>query len=321
MLGHELRNPINAISLALHLLEKAKTPDESVKARGIIARQTEHVSRMVGDLLDVARVSTGRIVLLRSPVNLATIVSECLDAIHDTRQLDQHTVETELEPLWVRGDADRLAQVVTNLVNNAAKYTPSGGRIRVSLTSEDNHAVIRVKDSGVGIAANVLPHIFDLFTRGDLGLERSPGGLGIGLTLVKRLVELHDGKAEAISEGPDKGSTFVVYMPQIPAPEVLPSDGDRVPTSNATSRRILIVEDNEDSREGLRALLELLGHEIHEAADGTRAVEMALTLRPDLMLVDIGLPGIDGYEVARRIRSSAIGSATTIIGLSGYGSE
>ncbi len=319
MLGHELRNPINAISLALHLLEKAKTPDDSVKARRIIARQTDHVSRMVDDLLDVARVSTGRIVLLPKPVNLATMVSECLDAIRDTRQVDRHEVEIELEPLWVLGDADRLAQVVMNLVNNAAKYTPPGGTIQVSLTSEGNSAVIRVKDNGIGIAANVLPHIFDLFTRGDVELARSPGGLGIGLTLVKRLVELHHGKAEAISDGPDKGSTFVVYLPRISAPDTQLSDGDRAFTSNATSRRILVVEDSEDSRDGLRAWLELSGHEIHEAADGTKAVEMALMLRPDLMLIDIGLPGINGYEVARRIRSSAIGSVTTMIALSGYG--
>jgi len=319
MLGHELRNPINAISLALHLLEKAKTRDDSVKAHRIIARQTDHVSRMVDDLLDVARVSTGRIVLLPKPVNLATIVSECLDAIRETRQLDRHVMEIELEPLWVLGDADRLAQVVMNLVNNAAKYTPPGGTIQVSLTSKGTSAVIRVKDNGIGIAANVLPHIFDLFTRGDVELARSPGGLGIGLTLVKRLVELHHGEAEALSDGPNKGSTFVVYLPQIPAPDTPLSDGDRVLTNNATSRRILIVEDSEDSRDGLRAWLELSGHEIHEAADGTKAVEMALKVRPDLMLIDIGLPGINGYEVARRIRSSAIGSVTTMIALSGYG--
>jgi PAS domain S-box-containing protein len=321
MLGHELRNPINAIGLALHLLEKAGSADDSVKARQIIARQTDHVSRMVDDLLDVARVTTGKIALFRNPVNLATVMSECLDAIRDTRQIERHMVKSQLEQLWVQGDSDRLAQVVTNLINNSAKYTPSGGTIQLSLTSEGDSAVIRVKDSGIGITADILPHIFDLFARGDLGLERSPGGLGIGLTLVKRLVELHGGTIEAISDGPDKGSTFVVRLPRISPPDCSSLDSDQNVSSNSQPRRILIAEDNNDSREGLRAWLELSGHEIHEAEDGRRAVEMALSLRPDLMIVDIGLPGINGFEVAKQIRSSAISSKTSIIALSGYGQK
>ena len=319
LLGHELRNPINAISLALRLLDKATSGDDHAKATKIIARQTEHVSKMVDDLLDVARVTTGRIVLLSRPMNFAVTVSECVDALRQTSPLAGHHVSMDLEPVWVRGDPDRLAQVVTNLVNNAAKYTPSGGAIRVTLRAESNHAVLRIEDNGVGIAPEVLPHIFEIFTRGDVGLERSPGGLGIGLALVKRLTELHAGEVAAMSDGEGKGSMFILRLPQIAAPEVSTLQPELAFANKAVSRRILIVEDNPDSRDGLRAWLELSGHEIHEAADGTTAVEMALTLRPDLMLVDIGLPGFNGYEVASRIRSSEIGGITTIIAVSGYG--
>ncbi len=219
MLGHELRNPLNTIALAVPLLGDERTTESgAIKARNIIARQVRHLTRMVDDLLDVSRVTTGKIVLVCRPLNLADLVSECVNALHQTGQLAQRAVEMDVAPVWVDGDADRLAQIVTNLLSNAAKYTASGGTIRVSVKAQAQDAVIRVEDNGIGVPADLLPRIFDLFVRGDVGLARFQGGLGLGLTLVRRLVELHGGCVEALSPGADRGSTFIVRLPEIPAP-------------------------------------------------------------------------------------------------------
>lgn len=319
MLGHELRNPLHATALSLEVLKRAKTVEEGARAREIITRQTEHLSRMVDDLLDVARVTTGRIVLLHEPIDLAVTVSECIDAACETGQLAKHRLETELASAWVMGDANRLSQVVTNLITNATRYTPSGGRIRVTVSAKGAQALVQIEDDGLGIAPEILPRIFNLFERGNIGTDRFPSGLGIGLTLVKRLIELHDGKVEVLSEGPGRGSTFLVKLPLIDVPKERSSNRGRAIGANTSSRRILIVEDSPLSREGFRSWLEALGYEVCEAEDGPSAVAKAMAARPDFALIDIGLPGFDGYEVATRIRAGAIGPPPILIAVSGYG--
>ncbi|HTY56830.1 MAG TPA: MASE1 domain-containing protein [Candidatus Binataceae bacterium] len=315
MLGHELRNPLHSITLATQLLDR---PEHLEKARGIISRQGQHVSRLVDDLLDAARVTSGRIVLNRTPINLAALVAESVASLRETGQLKNHTLDTELETVWVDGDRDRLSQVVANLLGNAIKYTPLGGKITVRV-KERAEAVIEVQDDGAGIAPEILPSVFELFSRGQFGLHRSPAGLGIGLTLVKRIAELHGGRAQAASAGPGRGSTFTVALPSIAAPAA-----DRVESgtkSDQTERpcRILLIEDSDDARESLRAWLAGSGHEVYEARDGPSGVRKALEVRPDVVVIDLGLPGLDGYQVAASIRSASSCAAATLIALTGYG--
>jgi PAS domain S-box-containing protein len=318
MLGHELRNPLQAISLAVKLLEVGKPRDTSTaKAHDIIARQADHLARLVDDLLDISRLTTGKIVLERRQVNLGECVSLCISAIRETHQFGERSLKTEIEPVWVDGDVDRLTQIVTNLLNNALKYTDRSSAIEVSVLVEGTDAVIRVRDNGVGIPTDLLPRIFDIFARGDVGLARFPGGLGLGLALVKRLAELHGGSTEALSEGPGRGSTFVVRLPLITGQIISEPETPGAPTNADAPCRILIVEDNADARESLRELLELRRHEVYEAADGPSGIETALRVRPDLALIDIGLPGFDGYELARQIRSN-FDSEITLVAMTGY---
>jgi PAS domain S-box-containing protein len=314
MLGHELRNPLHAILLGTRLLQN---PNSLEKARDIITRQGKHMTRLIDDLLDAARVTNGRIVLNRRPLDLAQLVAECFSSLRETGQFERHTIETNFESVWVEGDSDRLSQVVVNLLSNAVKYTPSAGKIWVRVKA-DKEAVIEVQDNGAGIASEFLPCIFDLFTRGEFGLERSPAGLGIGLTLVQRIAELHKGRAEAVSDGPGRGSTFTVRLPRIAAPQLHAQDHDGLNQSFGP-RRILLIEDNDDARESLRALLEDSGHEVYAVGDGLAGVEKALEVKPAVVLIDLGLPGLDGYEVAARIRSTPACRAAILIALTGYG--
>jgi CheY-like chemotaxis protein len=256
-------------------------------------------------------------VLNRRQLDLAQLVSECFGTLRETGQLGRHTVETDFESVWVDGDSARLSQIVMNLLGNALKYTPSGGQIRV-LVKSGEEAVIQVQDNGAGISSDILPRVFDLFARGDFGLQRSPAGLGIGLTLVKRIAELHGGRAEAASEGPGCGSTFTVTLPRIDAAQAKPPELDSKRNESAR-RRILIIEDNDDARGSLHAFLAESGHEIYEAVDGPTGVEKALEVQPDIVLIDLGLPGVDGYEVAIRIRSMPACSAAILIAVTGYG--
>ncbi len=319
MLGHELRNPLAAISMAMNLLTRADGPrDLEPQAHAIIVRQVEQLLRLVDDLLDVARVTTRKIHLRRQPTNIAECISGCIKQLTATKQLGDLHILVEAAPVWVDGDPDRLAQIVINLVSNAVKYSPSGGSILVSTAAEDEYAVIRVKDTGVGIPAGLLPRIFDLFVQGEVDLDRTHAGLGIGLTLVRRLAELHGGTAEAFSEGPGKGSTFIVRLPSIAAPALTIEHFSSGPDAAKAPRRILIIEDNADVRESLRAWLELSGHHVYEAPDGPSGVEKAVAVRPDVALVDIGLPGLDGYAVARRIRSMPDGRGIVLVALTGY---
>jgi signal transduction histidine kinase len=278
MLGHELRNPLHAIVLAADLLEdRAITAERAARARAIIGRQARHVARLIDDLLDVSRVNSGRIGLVRHPINLADCVADCVTTLRETHQLDRHTLQIEIEQAWVEGDSDRLIQILTNLLSNAIKYTPSGGKIRISAYPEGEDVVLRVEDNGMGIPAPFLPRLFDLFARG-VSLDGAPGGLGVGLTLVRRLVELHGGRVEAFSDGLNHGSTFIVRLPRIAAPELHVAIGANGATETQRRRRILIVEDNADARESLRGLLELSGHDVYEAADGQAAVRAARLL-------------------------------------------
>jgi PAS domain S-box-containing protein len=317
MLSHELRNPLNAIGTAVAVLAQLGDRDALlVRARDVIDRQLRLLAGLVDELLDVARVTSGKIVLHRRPFDLGHAVARHLAA----RASPGHRITAALEPVWIEGDETRIEQIIGNLVTNAIKYTPEGGSISVKVRPEGEHALLIVQDTGIGIPGDMLLRIFDLFTQGHRELDRSQGGLGIGLTLVKRLVELHGGSIDAASDGPGYGSTFTVRLARIPAPALAVPAAPAPPAARA-SRRVLIVEDNADSREMLRAIVELAGHEVEVAGDGPKGVESALTIRPQVALVDVGLPGFDGYEVARRIRATEPGRDMVLLALTGYGQD
>jgi signal transduction histidine kinase len=321
MLGHELRNPLAAIATAAQVLDQSEQTlrkDVEQHAKAIIRRQVRHLGKLTDDLLDAARVMMGKIVLDRRPVDLAHVVSNTVDTLRNTGQLQRHECRTELESVWVNVDPTRIDQVLTNLLTNAVKYTPPPGRIAVSVRREDGEAVFSVRDSGLGLEPELLPRIFDLFVQGERGLDRSQGGLGIGLTLVRRIAELHGGRVEARSEGAGKGSEFVVHLPAIDAPAEAAASG-QLPR-NAARRRIAVVEDNDDVRASLRVLLEMDGHEVVEAKDGLQGVDTILRANADIALVDIGLPNLDGYGVARAVRSRAQ-RPVLLVAITGYGSQ
>ena len=319
MLGHELRNPLGAISNAVHILDRIDDPRglSGTQAREIISRQVQHLSGLIDDLLDVGRVMTGKIRLDRGPLDLFQAVERSLHTLSAAGKTHEHTIRLNGESVWVDGDVTRIEQVVLNLVENALRYTPAGGSIRIDASQEEDRAVLRVEDSGAGIHPDLLPRIFDLFVQGERGPDRSHGGLGIGLTLVKRLTELHGGKVEAISAGPGMGSVFTLTLPALALP--LPASPPAAAASSAPARRVAIIEDNADSRETLRVLFEMYGHEVHEAGDGPSGVELVLRVQPDAAFVDVGLPGFDGYEVARRIRAAPNGRRVQLIAVTGYG--
>jgi signal transduction histidine kinase len=319
VLGHELRNPLSAIRAALGLLEVAgKDAETAARAREVIGRQVSQLVTVVEELLDIARVTTGRMLLDRRPTELGELARECVQTLRAQGRFTRHEVAVETEPVWVYGDAARLAQVLTNLLVNALKYTPAGGRIDVRVRSDGDACTLTVSDTGDGIPPALLQRVFELFVRGDHGLSRSGGGLGIGLTLARRIAELHGGSVQAASEGPGRGSTFTVRLPGIAAP----ADRQQPPAPTPAERgprRVLIVEDNADSRAMLHAMLELWGHEVHEAPDGESGLERAGTVRPEIALIDVGLPGLDGYELARQIRASVGGTHIFLVAVTGYG--
>jgi PAS domain S-box-containing protein len=320
MLGHELRNPLGAISGAVSVLDRIEpVTGRAARAREVIARQTEHLTRLIEDLLVVSRGALGKIVLLRGEVDLTEAVRRCVTTLETVGKLERHTVDVDAESVWVDGDATRIEQIVMNLLSNATKFTPNGGSIRVSVRREQDEAVVRVADDGAGIPPEFLPSVFDAFVQGDRSLDRAGGGLGVGLTLVRRLTELHGGRVEAVSPGTGQGSLFTVRLPALQRP---PHEQRHVPATprGGARRRILVIEDNADNREMMRMLLETLGHEVHEAADGASGVSLAVRLVPEVVLVDIGLPGLDGYEVARQIRAKLRGGVR-LIAVSGYGQK
>jgi PAS domain S-box-containing protein len=314
MLSHELRNPLGAISAAIDVLEAADpTSRTGAEARSIIARQTRNLAHMMNDLLDVGRVIAGKILLARQPVNLAAVVHRVDETLAITGEARGHQLKLRLDEVWVDGDAVRIEQVVTNLVTNAIKYTPAGRMIEVHAGGDGTTAVLEVKDAGMGIPVALLPHIFDLFVQGQRTLDRRGGGLGIGLTLVRALVQLHGGSVGV--ESSDEGSRFIVRIPQIAAPVL--QEGDTLPPSRR--RNVLVVEDNTDVLAALRSKLELDGHTVSTAVDGIEGLSRLLAQKPEISIVDIGLPGLTGFELARHAR--AAGYAGRMIALSGYGAE
>jgi PAS domain S-box-containing protein len=318
MLGHELRNPLGAISGAVRVLEHFKGSNQAIdRACEVIVRQSGHLGRLVDDLLDVGRVVTGKILLEREPLDLAALARRTVATFTAAGKTQQHRLSVETAPAWAHVDGVRFEQILTNLLTNALKYTPAGGEVRVRVGIDGPHALLVVEDTGVGIPADLLPHIFDLFIQGERGLDRRQGGLGIGLTLVQRLVELHAGSIEAFSAGPGQGSRFTVRLAAIPGPAA--DEAPAVPASKpSVSRRVLVIEDNEDSRDMLRQLLEHAGHEVYDAGDGLQGIDAALRLEPDVALIDVGLPELDGYEVARRIRAESRRDML-LVALTGYG--
>jgi signal transduction histidine kinase/ActR/RegA family two-component response regulator len=319
MLGHELRNPLSAIATAVHLLERDEPSAELTRrAHEIIARQNAHLAHLVDDLLDVARVTSGKIALVRRPLELGPALRHSLATLAASGRTERHRVTMDLEPVWADVDETRFEQIVNNLVGNALRFTPAAGTIEITLRAEHGDAVLRVRDTGVGIAREMLSRVFDLFAQGERGPDRGAGGLGLGLTLVRRITELHGGRVEAASEGTGHGSTFTVRLPALATPPAPAPAASATAPSNGRARRILVVEDNTDAREMLRHLLHLAGHDVHEAADGPGGLEAALRLRPDVALVDVGLPGFDGYQLARRVRGST-GPSIYLVALTGYG--
>jgi PAS domain S-box-containing protein len=335
MLAHELRNPLAPISNAVQLMRMLGPEDTNLRrARDMIDRQVQHLARLVDDLLDVSRITRGKITLQKEPVELAAVIARAVETSRPLIDARRHTLTVTLppEPVRVEADATRLAQVVSNLLHNAAKFTEEGGHIGLHAERAGAGAVVRVCDSGTGIAADLLPHVFGLFTQGDRSLARSEGGLGIGLTLVKSLVELHGGTVTAHSGGPGRGSEFVVHLPLPQRLEVRGQKsgggGDRAPSSptpdlqdRAAGRRVLVVDDNADAAESLAVLLRLEGHEVRTAHDGPAALEAARGFRPEVVVLDIGLPRMDGYEVARRLRAEAGLADALMVALTGYGQE
>jgi signal transduction histidine kinase/CheY-like chemotaxis protein len=318
MLGHELRNPLGAISNAASLANDPRSSEGTRRQAGeIIARQVGHLTRLTDDLLDAARALTGKIVLERQRVDLAALVAQGLRTLGAAGRTQKHRVEQALQPVWVDVDPIRLDQIVSNLIGNAVKYTPANGEIRVSVAREGADAVLRVRDNGIGLTPELAARAFDLFVQGNRDLDRSLGGLGIGLTLVRRLAEMHGGSVDVKSEGPDRGSEFIVRLPAVEPPAERAAE--EKPRTEAPRCDVLVVEDNDDARETLQMMLEIAGHRVRSANDGPAGLQAAIDTHPDVMLVDIGLPKMDGYEVARRVRSAMDGDRPYLIAVTGYG--
>ena len=327
MLAHELRNPLAPIRNAVHLMRmKALQDPQMCLARDVIERQLSQLTRLVDDLLDVSRITRGKINLTRQPLKVSELIARAVETVEPIIQGRSQVLTVELpeQPPVVDGDCMRLTQAIANVLGNAAKYTDTGGSIVLQVCARARDVEIRVRDTGIGIPAEVLPKIFDLFTQLDQRMERPQSGLGIGLALVRRLVEMHGGSVSAHSEGPGRGSEFVICLPLM-TPAVVPAVGDPVTAecqaARPQHRRILVADDNLDALESLAALLALNGHEVHRAQDGAAALQAAMRHRPEVIFLDIGMPQMDGYEVARRIRAHEWGKELLLIAVTGWGQE
>jgi two-component system CheB/CheR fusion protein len=326
-LAHELRNPLAPLRHAVQFLQLKGPPEPELRAaRAVIDRQVQHLTRLVDDLLDVGRISQGKVELRRQPIRLAAVVESAVETSRPLIEACRHelTVTLPVVPVWLDADPMRLAQVVANLLNNAAKYTEAGGRIDLTAAREGQEALVRVRDTGVGLPAEMLERIFEPFAQVDRSLGRAQGGLGIGLTLVKSLVEMHGGSVHATSAGPGRGSEFVVRLPvaQEPGrPEEAAEGKAPVGPKEAPCCRVLVVDDNEDAARMLAMLLELEGNQVSVAHDGPGALAAARTFHPDVVLLDISLPGMDGYEVARRVRQLPGMQGVVLIAQTGWGQE
>jgi signal transduction histidine kinase len=324
MLSHELRNPLAPLRNVVEIMRRAPVSDPTLTwAREVIERQVINLSLLVDDLLDVSRVTQGKIHLEREPAQLAKILSNSVEMARPLMQARSHQVRvsTPPAPVWVMADFGRLTQVFANLLTNAAKYTPEGGEISLSAVALDGEAEVEVRDNGIGIDPELLPRVFELFVQADRSLGRSEGGMGIGLTVVKRLVELHDGKIEAHSDGVDKGSVFRVRLPRIDglheaAPRTV---ADPATLAESSRRRVLVVDDNTDVAASVARFLRMLGHDVKTATDGAQALQVAEVQQPQVIVLDIGLPKLNGYEVAKRLRCSPKSANCLLIALTGYG--
>ena len=324
MLAHELRNPLAAIANAAQLARRTGSDEHREWSHEVIAGQIKHLSRMIDDLLDISRITRGKIQLRKQRLLLAPLVEYSINAVRPFLEERNHrlTVEIDPEPLPLDADPTRIEQILVNLLNNAAKYTEAGGLIRLTVGRDGDEAVIEVRDTGVGIPPELLPRLFDLFIQGDRSIARSEGGLGIGLTLVKSLVEMHGGTVVAQSDGVGKGSLFVVRLPASKAPAVETSPPKPAAGRGETQHsRVLVVDDNVETARALARLLKLLGHDVRTAHDGPSAIEAARDHQPDFVLLDIGLPGMDGYEVAQNLRQDDSHKVATIIAITGYGQD
>jgi signal transduction histidine kinase len=328
VLAHELRNPLAPIRNAVEIMRRSSLADpQLVWSRDVVERQVKHLTRLVDDLLDVSRITRGNINLSREPVAVATIVARAIETIQPliAEQRHQLTVEVADEVLEVEGDLTRLTQVLGNLLNNAAKYTDPGGNILLSARREGSDVEIRVRDNGIGIPPTLLPRLFQLFTQVDGAAHRAQGGLGIGLALVRQLVQMHGGSVTAYSDGPGTGCEFLIRLPlRTRRTREKRPDGAEVAVMTNGSKsghRILLADDNRDALDSLATLLQCDGHEVHTAGDGAEALEVAAQCKPDVVLLDIGMPKLDGYEVARRIRAEPWGKQAVLIALTGWGQD
>jgi signal transduction histidine kinase/CheY-like chemotaxis protein len=324
LLAHELRNPLAPILAAVELMRlRGDDPVKVERYRTTIERQARQLSRLVDDLLDVSRIMRGKIELVKERTTVAALIARAAETAAPLIEQRRHQLSILLprEPLEIEADPVRLTQALSNLLNNAAKYTDPGGQITVSAALERGEIVIRVKDSGKGIAPEMLPRIFDLFMQADVSLGRSMGGLGVGLTLARTLIEMHGGRIDAHSEGIDRGSEIVVHLPPGSAPDHRGSPSSQPPVSRQGAARVLVVDDNVDAAEGLAELLTVEGNEVSIAHDGDQALSRVREWAPNVVFLDIGLPGIDGYEVARRLRLEHPSRELRLIALSGYAQE
>jgi CheY-like chemotaxis protein/nitrogen-specific signal transduction histidine kinase len=324
MLAHELRNPLNAIATANSLHERVGAQDpQNMRLRAMITRQTRHLARLVDDLLEVSRITRGQIQLHREPGDLRNVVRQAIQGTLPQVEAkhQQLTMQLPADPVYVNGDMLRLEQLMVNVIGNASKYSATDGHISVRCEVVPDGVEVRVRDDGVGIPPDQIGSIFDLFVQVDQSLARSVGGLGIGLTIARRLVELHGGAIEAFSDGIGKGAEFVVRLPVIEAGAhvIVRGQAPEAVVAGAHRLDVLVIEDNADTRELMRSLLESWGHRVTVAPDGTTAVTMALNTRPAVALVDVGLPGIDGYQVAQNLRASSVGKDMLLVALTGYG--
>jgi PAS domain S-box-containing protein len=317
MLGHELRNPLGTIRNAIAVLDASPRGEREQQVLAVVRRQAGQLARLVDDLLDVGRLTSGKVRLQRETVDLHALARRCIEALAQSGRSAAHEVTLGGGPAYTSGDPARLEQVVNNLLDNALKYTPAGGRVTVHTATADDTITLTVRDTGRGIERELLPHVFDLFVQEPRGLDRPGGGLGLGLAVVRQLVELHGGEVAATSPGPAGGSAFTVRLPaSAPAPVATERGGPRAP---GPRRRVLVVEDNEDAREMLRMLLEAGGHEVATSADGPDGLAQLQSFRPDVALVDVGLPGLDGYTLARMVRSHPAINTVRLVALTGYG--
>lgn len=330
VLAHELRNPLAPIRNAVEIMRRSALTDPQLSwSRDVIERQVKHLTRLVDDLLDVSRITRGNINLSREPVSVTTIVARAIETIQPLIAEQRHDLAVDVaeDGLEVEGDLTRLTQVLGNLLNNAAKYTDPGGKLGVSARRQGTDVEIRVRDNGIGIPPELLPRLFQLFTQVDGAAHRAQGGLGIGLALVRQLIQMHGGSVTAYSQGPGQGSEFLIRLPLRLKQQRDASGGiagmpmEAEEGTGKRGHRILLADDNRDALDSLATLLQCDGHEVHTAADGAEALEVAADCRPDVVLLDIGMPKLDGYEVARRIRAEPWGKSTVLIALTGWGQD